>query len=220
MGRFYAQTAAFLLCLSACAGRSGASGEAKSRMERGPGRPRRLTPELTWESANAAWVRRRSVRFSVEFELPSGREWDVDDASERWLVATHRATDSQLRIRVWPAERLVRPEDCKAQLVLWRPATPLRFDQELERRSVDAPAPFRTELAVGVKQGRKGALEGYILAFGAAVGRCYAAVFVTRAQGLDSRAVLARRLAVIGDGVIVRLRFFSIDDRVRGEVLR
>ena len=80
------------------------------------------------------------------------------------------------------------------------------------RRPLRAPAGFNGTVTVGVLPIPAG-LEGYALAFGASVGRCYAAVFTTRAEGAGSEETLGRRLALIVDGVLSRVHLRSVEDR-------
>jgi hypothetical protein len=59
------------------------------------------------------------------------------------------------------------------------------------------------------------ALEGYALAIGTTVGRCYAALFETRANGAGAEAAIGRRLALLADGVLARVRYVGVEDRIR-----
>ena len=58
-----------------------------------------------------------------------------------------------------------------------------------------------------------GGLEGYVLAVGSTIGRCYAAVFITRATGSGADEAIGRRLALIVGGVLGRVHVRSVDER-------
>jgi hypothetical protein len=108
---------------------------------------------------------------------------------------------------------LVRRSECEAQARLARPSLPIvRDDAVLERRALSAPAGFDTQLVVGVEPTPQG-LSGYALAIGAGVGRCYAAVFTTSANGTLAEQELATRLGLAVDRILSRVRERSVDER-------
>lgn len=156
-------------------------------------------------------VRSRSLDFPIELRLPSKDSWQIDERS--WLVAQHPSTGSELALRTWRADRLVRRTDCLAQARLARPALPVVRDEAvLERRPFTAPAGLDSELVVGVEPTERG-LSGYALVVGASVGRCYAAVFTTRADGARSEQEVAARLGMAVDQVLSSVRIRSVDER-------
>jgi hypothetical protein len=144
--------------------------------------------------------------------LPVRAGWRIDDDVDRWFLARHAATGSELRLRTWLAPRQVRAEECQAQARLWRPSIPAIQEESVVRRRLRAPEEFFGEVVVGVEPGGDG-LEGHALAFGASVGRCYAAVFTTRASGPGSEEALGRRLVLIVEGVLARVRLRGVEDR-------
>ncbi len=160
------------------------------------------------------WERVVSRRFSLSVPLPERSAWRVDDASTPWFVARHAPSDSQLLARTWAAPRLVRPSECEQQARLWRPDLPAPSpDTEVDRRVLHVPDGFQTDLIVAVQAGKTG-IEGFVLGFGAAIGRCYAVVYTTSAQGRDAQGAVGRRLAIAVDGVVARIGLLSIEDRV------
>lgn len=164
------------------------------------------------EISDTNWQSVTSLRQSLELPLPVRNDWAVDDR-EPWLVARHRATHSELRARTWTAPRLVQPADCEAQLRLWRPSLPpTGADTAAVRRPLDAPEGFRGSIVAGVVEDASG-LQGYALAIGSTIGRCYAALFTTHAAGGGSEQAIGRRLAIIVDGVLSRVRTRSVEDR-------
>jgi hypothetical protein len=108
----------------------------------------------------------------------------------------------------------VSPSDCEAQVRLWRPTLPPIIEETLilERR-LAAPRGYVTELHVGVRNSG-GDVEGFIMAFGAAAGRCLCVLFVTRASGPEAERVLGARLSLLVDGTFSRIAERTIDDRV------
>jgi len=177
-----------------------------------PPRPPPVAPSFAAELADGGWAEVESPRQSLAVRLPQRDAWRTDDA-QPWFLARHPATESLLRLRTWLAPRLVRPEECEQQARLWLPAIPPTRAEAVVRRPLRAPEGFSGEVVVGVEPGHEG-LEGHALAFGADVGRCYAAVFTTHASGSGSEDVLGRRLVLIVEGVLERVRRHTIEDRV------
>jgi hypothetical protein len=185
----------------------------------GPGRPasRPAAANATPQAAHfpdgpALRVRSRDLDFPIELELPSKPAWQLADGPT-WLVLRHAQTSSELALRTWRAERLVRRADCEAQARLARTSIPVVRDESVvERRTLAAPADFDTELLVGVEPTAQG-VSGYAIAIGASVGRCYAAVFSTHVAGSGAAQEVALRLGVVVDRILSSVRLRSVDER-------
>ena len=67
------------------------------------------------------------------------------------------------------------------------------------------------QAAVGLAQLDR--LEGFALAFGAAVGRCYAAVFTTRGRGPRAEERVGATFAVVAGGLLERVEVAEVEDR-------
>lgn len=161
------------------------------------------------------WSDVASRRFFVAIPLPERRSWRVDDSTTPWLVARQPASSSELLARTWTAQRLVRPAECERQARLWRPDLPAPSDDTtVDARTIAVPADYQTQLVVAV-QPHAGGIDGFALAFGATVGRCYALVYSTSAKGPGAETAVGRRLAIIVDGVISRVHGLRIEDRLR-----
>ena len=157
-------------------------------------------------------VRSRKLDFPIELVLPNKESWQIVEGPS-WWTADHAPSASQLALRTWRADRLVRRAECEAQARLSRPAIPALHDEALiERRALSAPPDFDTEIVVGVEPTARG-ISGYALAVGASVGRCYAAVFTTRVSGKDAEAEVAARLGLVVDRILSRVRVRSVDER-------
>ncbi|MEP7050974.1 MAG: hypothetical protein ABJB12_11490 [Pseudomonadota bacterium] len=160
----------------------------------------------------ASRVRSTDLDFPLELRLPSKSAWQITDGPT-WLVARHEPTSSELAVRTWRAERLVRRSDCAAQARLARLSIPeIKEEAVVDRRALGTPRDFDTELVVGVEPTAHG-ISGYAIAFGASVGRCYAAVFTTRVEGRGAEQELAARLGLVVDRVLGSVRLRSVDDR-------
>jgi hypothetical protein len=197
------------LAVSACA-----SGVPASGARRVPsGTVRQAEPSQALSDSSWAFVRLR--RFALVVPIPERSEWRLDDASTPWFAARHSGTGSELLVRTWSAPRLVTPEACEAQARLWLPELPsTEGEMAVERRALRAPAGFHGNVVAGVGvPGPKGELDGYAQVFGAAVGRCYAAVFTTRASGVGAELRLGRTLGVVVGGIFERMQASGIDDR-------
>jgi hypothetical protein len=147
--------------------------------------------------------------------LPERARWVVDDEREPWLVATHEPSRSELRLRIWTSPRNVTPLECETQARLWRPTLPqITQETTVFERRLDAPPGYHALLVVGVRATR-GEFEGHALAFGASVGKCFAAAYTTRATGPSAEDAIGKRLALMVDGTLSRAQERSIDERVR-----
>jgi hypothetical protein len=160
----------------------------------------------------AGRLRSRALDFPIELTLPDKPNWQIADGPT-WLVAQQPATSSQLSLRTWRAERVVRRSECEAQARLGRSAIPIVHEEAVvERRSLSAPAEFDNELVVGVEPNGRG-IFGYAVVFGASVGRCYAAVFTTKVSGKTAELEVAARLGLVVDRVLSHVRVRSVDER-------
>jgi hypothetical protein len=177
-------------------------------------------PQTRVGIADRGWGSIPSTRFSVTVSLPERKDWQIEAVREAWWTARHAPSSSELAVKTWPTARLSRREDCQKQIALWRPGAPNPEAEPasvVDRRALEAPAGFHTELVVGVRRvpGSTGEIEGYALAVGHTIGKCYAALFTTRAAGGNAEATVAERLALFGDGVLPRIQRTGIEDRVR-----
>lgn len=176
-------------------------------------------PKTSPGIADKAWGSVASQRFSVMIALPERKDWQVEDVREAWWTARHAASSSELAVKTWRTSRLSRREDCQKQIALWRPKAPNPEAEPgsiVDRRALDAPAGYQTELVVGVRRaGAGGEIEGYALAVGHTIGQCYAALYTTRALGANAEATVGERLALFGDAVLPRIERIGIEDRVR-----
>ena len=177
-----------------------------------PAKPSVAASSARFPDAAATRVRSRDLDFPIELHLPDKPAWRITDGPT-WLVAQHAQTSSELALRTWRAERLVRRTDCEAQARLARPAIPVVRDEAVvERRALATPADFDTELVVGVEPSAQG-ISGYAIAFGASVGRCYAAVFTTHVTGAGAEQEVATRLGSAVDRIFSTVRLRSVDER-------
>jgi len=147
----------------------------------------------------------------------------LDDAG-RWreenggsfTVLEHAASRSRLSVRLSRAARLVRPDECEAEARLARPDLP-RIDPEavIDSRPLAAPEGFNGSVRVGVDLGPSGSTHGFVLAVGAAVGRCFVLAFETSADGASSARIVGDRLRAATDIIVPSVELRSIDERVR-----
>jgi hypothetical protein len=157
-------------------------------------------------------VRSHVLDFPIELGLPDKANWRITEGPS-WLVAEQGSTASQLALRTWRAERLVRRAECEAQARLARGSIPIVHDDAIvERRALEAPAEFDNELLVGVEPSALG-ISGYALVFGASVGRCYAAIFTTSVTGKDAELEVAVRLGLVVDRILSQVRVRNVDER-------
>lgn len=155
----------------------------------------------------------RSARFFIELPLPDFGGWKIDDRSNRWLVATHAASESALYVRAWREGSVVAHQTCEAEARSWRADLLGPTDAALtSRRKLDAPEGFDTEVGFGVVPAT-GGLSGVAAAFGAHIRDCVVLVFTTRVSGPDAERALAARLAFVTERVFDGARRLKVEDR-------
>ncbi|HMR76187.1 MAG TPA: hypothetical protein PKD61_13770 [Polyangiaceae bacterium] len=154
-------------------------------------------------------------RAGLSVRVPAPAQWRAED-TERWFTLSHVGTETKLALRTWRAERRVRPEQCQAQARLWRHDLPaLPSEHVVDERTLSSPAEHAVHLTVLVQRAAPGEpIVGWALAFGAAIGKCYAAIFETRARGAGAEAAIAGRLALAADAILPSVQEQGIDERV------
>jgi hypothetical protein len=147
----------------------------------------------------------------------------LDDAS-RWREASagsftvldHAPSRSTLSIRLARAARLVRPSECEAEARLARPSLPrVAPEAIIASHPLAAPQGFSGTVVVGVDLTPSGSTHGFVLAVGAAIGRCFVLAFETSADGANAAHVVAERLRATTDRVVPSIELRNVDDRVR-----
>lgn len=178
-------------------------------------------PSVPARPRDDQWGRLRIVSRAMELEVPELSTWSYH-AGKSWVRLEHAPSDSVFELWLARAERLVRPADCEARARLerpdlWKPQP----ETTVERRTLDSPKGFRTELAVGIAaEPGDPIMRGYLVAFGASPGRCLAVHFATRVQGDDAEVELARRLDMIASRSFPSLTLRAVEDRVDGPPAR
>jgi hypothetical protein len=160
------------------------------------------------------WGLVESSRFFVSFPLPDVSAWRIDDASGRWLIATHLPSKSMLFVRGWRTGSVVSHGACETEARPWRPDLFGRDATALvDRHPIAAPPGFDSEVGFAVHRA-KDALGGVAIAVGANVRQCLVLAYVTRAEGSDASRVLAARLAFVTERVFSHVETRRIEDRV------
>ena len=145
--------------------------------------------------------------------LPDPGSWRASRAGS-FIVLEQRASSSRIVLRVWNAARLVRPSECEAEARLLRPTLP-RADPAtlLDERRIQVPRDYDVHLRVGVEEAPNRLVHGFALAVGAAVGRCYLAVYETRADGPEAPELVADRLAIVVPAFIETVVIEGVEGR-------
>lgn len=160
---------------------------------------------------DADWGAFGSRRFSLAVAVPERAAWQRSE-TRNWFVLRHEPSQSELRLRIWRAARLVKPADCEAEARTLAPSLPVLDETNLvERTRAGVPQGFDTDVGVGVEPDGPRRIRGYVLAFGAAIGRCFASVFTTTAE---SEIEVGDRLELVADRVLSRVRVADVEDRV------
>jgi hypothetical protein len=146
----------------------------------------------------ASWGAFSSARFELRLPLPDGHAWRIDDHGGPWLSATHAASESALVARSWTEDGHANRRRCEEQARLWRTMPDPGRAEEVEARSIDAPAGFDTFVSIGVAPGTPDQpVRGFAVAFGGHGHRCFAWAYTTTARGPGAGPVLGERLATM-----------------------
>jgi len=175
------------------------------------------------------WAEIEAAKFPLIVSVPEARAWQIDRGEKNWLLLHHAPSHSSLFVRVWRAARTVTPDSCRAQAALWQPVIgEVGEDQRVSEQRLQVPLGFDTAveaLVIGLSGTPHSAagppepveVEGRVHAFGAAPGRCFAVLFVTRSRGTGAERVVAERMSLMADEALPRMRMRGIEDRVRIE---
>jgi hypothetical protein len=141
----------------------------------------------------------RSKRFQISLPLPDGHAWRIDDHKDRWLVATHPPTGSELIVRVWAEDGRANTKTCEEAARVWKKLPDREGAEVVSSVNVAAPSGFDTHADLLVRAPTKtGApISANILAFGGHLHRCFAFVFTTVASGPDAERTVGARLAAM-----------------------
>ncbi len=160
------------------------------------------------------WGILRSKAQGLKLALPEARSWlepggpPADGAG--WELR-HEPTGSTLSVRRWRASRLPRVDACESEL---RARTPLLATADetnlVASRQVRIPEGFVTRIQLLALPGDNARLRGQVLAVGAGIGECIAAVAHTECS---TESELAERLRLL-DAALGRLRLAHVEDRV------
>lgn len=150
-----------------------------------------------------------SRRFGVNLKLPGGSRWKVDDTRGHWLVAADKVQGETLLVRLWNDENRMNRDKCEARARSFRTLPDREGLEIVESQRADLPRGFDTQVDVGLTTDEKGGVFGTILGFGGSARRCFAYVYVTRAEGPGADAAVADRLALMMQGSMLTLEFES-----------
>jgi hypothetical protein len=140
--------------------------------------------------------RYHSKRLTLWLPLPDGAGWRIDDHSQPELVATHAPTLSRIVVGVFRTEELVGRAQCEV-LARNRKLVPEGDLQTVESAVAITQQTFDTRVWVALSAGGgpDRPLDGYVMAFGGFLRKCYVFRFSTRVDDAHSEPVLAARLA-------------------------
>lgn len=161
------------------------------------------------------WGVLRSKAQGLKLALPEAKSWL--DAGAGSAVAgagwelRHEPTGSTVSVRRWRASRLPRIDTCEAELRARTPDLATVDETNLvATREVRVPEGFTTRIQLVSLPGNTSRLRGQVLAVGAGIGECFAAVARTECT---TEAELAERLRLF-DVAFGHIRRSHIEDRV------
>lgn len=159
------------------------------------------------------WGVLRSPGHGLKLALPEARAWFVPTptaAGASWELR-HEPTGTTVSVRRWRATRLPQVEQCDRELRQRVAGLGVVDETSLVgERSVRVPEGFVTRITLLALAGTGQRLRGQVLAVGAGVGECVAAIARTEC---GSEAELAERLRLF-DAAFAHLRLAHVEDRV------
>lgn len=151
----------------------------------------------------------------MKLALPEARTWFVASearagAAGSWELR-HEPTGTSLSVRRWRASRLPQVEQCQRELRQRTAGLSESNETNLVgERTVRAPLGFSTHITLLALPGQAQHVRGQVIAVGAGVGECVAAVANTEC---GSEVELAERLRLL-DVAVAHLRLTAVEDRV------
>ena len=155
-------------------------------------------PVAGWEKG--PWARYHSLRHGVFVPLPDGRAWQIDDHVSDWMVATHAASTSVLRLRVLREAHGMNKTKCEARARALDPNLPKAETGRVIVESDDVLPGWDAHLVAFVVP-KKESLDAHLMVFASNLRRCLLVHYATRSSSKDSEAVVGARLGDMGDVV-------------------
>ena len=160
------------------------------------------------------WAVLRSKPQGLKLALPEARAWLEPNphvpAGAGWELR-HEPTGSTLSVRRWRASRLPRIDSCEAELRQRLPdLASADVTNLVATREVHVPEGFVTRITLVVLPAAGTRMRGQVLAIGAGIGECLAAIARTECANEDE---LAERLRLL-DVAVGHLRLNHVEDRV------
>jgi len=169
---------------------------------------------------DAGWSRFGVPHLAMSLVLPDRTHWKQEEGRGSSVLLVHGTTGTRLTLRIDPTSRRARWQDCLGQLSnTHRNVLQPEDANLLGPRPWQAPAGFTGEIWGWVGPGaERGLLSARFVAVAVDVDRCLFLVGETAARGSNASDELARRMALLVDGVASRLELLTADSR--GEVGR
>lgn len=165
---------------------------------------------------DAGWGRLGVRHLAMSLALPDRAQWNQKDGRGPSVLLVHRTTGTRLTLRLEPTSRRARWQDCLGQLSSTHASVLQPEDANLlGPRPWQAPAGFTGNIWGWVGPGpERGLLLARFVAVAVDVDRCLSLVGETTARGSNASEELARRMALLVDGVARRLELSTADSRV------
>lgn len=179
--------------------------------------PKTEEPHLVAALPDAGWVAVQARSMAVSLLLPDAKHWSAAPRDSWWRVA-HETTNSVLELKRWRAGGLVRPRDCEAQAVLWRPELRRADEPLVDQRRLVTESELELAVWVHVAQNLDGSTSGHVRGYGASLRECVTVVFTTTASGHNAPALVAQRLQLISDGLVPSITPIHVEQRIERRV--
>lgn len=156
------------------------------------------------------------TRTPIVLPLPKVGSWQIDDQTTPWWLASNAALEMDLEARLWPERRGVTPEECLADLHLWRRYLGEKPSaRSVESRVEKVPKGFdsRLNVTLGLVD-RKPSNAAAVLLVGADTSRCFAFVASLTPTEATAASELMARVALVTEAIIPKIRLRTIEQRI------
>lgn len=147
--------------------------------------------------------------------LPDLRNWKADAKRGPWFSLRHAPSQSVLRFGFWRASRVNSLAECARDARRAEPEFGLdQGDSSTERSRITSLSGFQAELTLATGLGQ-GTTVGRAVLVATRPGACFAALYSTEVSGRGGLRTALERVTFIADHTLTRVRFRSIEERVR-----
>jgi len=166
---------------------------------------------------NGAWGSIVGTTLPAELSVPTPLAWKRSDGNDT-LTLQHVPSHTQLLIRFWSSSRIATERLCEEQLLLLDPKAQVRTREVsslevMATRTFSPGEDYRGSVWSRVGNRTNGAVVGWIHGVAGGVGHCVSFDAQTEVTESNPESEMADRLALLLDGMAMKLRIRGINER-------